>query len=694
MAAVAFSQSAPRQNPTPPPHAPSLSLHTADLEHGAIPNKHLPYCAPGPAPFLHNAPATPPASPPTPQPELRVNSVLHPPDAHPKVSASPPVYVIEPPTLATAIYQLASQELPDPKYVFPWLHGLHPENQIQLAFFTARKKVLRNPPRCYRGLTIVKVGGNLTRSKVKGTVGPEELLSSDPAHADTFLEVDPREGFSVRNFQIQATKMAIISDIVVYRDDDSSEKELFNLAKRLSKAQHTWRVKSSNGEQELPKFHVFIVSGSFHKFEKSHPQLVAIDSKGRPREDLLDFFQMERQEMCRMAQATEIAKNVWLGPAPESTICPYTGEEISESGFDIFIEATDLAQSPEPQALKELGELSLEEPQHLEFPSSGSIMPQKWPKAGPLDPITLLCQWIHSVAVPNAASESVEDEPDHDGDIPMRTLHPRPRKVLIHCTDGYTESTLIALAYFMYAERIPVHDAWLRLHCEKGRNFFAYPSDVALLLSLQTRILELSPGPGNGISGAVQEVPAWLSRFDGSLPSRVLPYMYLGNLGHANNPQLLRALGIRQVLSVGEPVGWPKGQKESWGAKNYLFIDRVQDNGVDCLTNDFERCLDFIGKGKDEGTATLVHCRVGVSRSATICIAEVMSSMGLSFPRAYCFVRARRLNVIIQPHLRFAYELMKWDETLQKRRGQAISRETEWATIAHEIAAMNKPYSR
>ena len=59
-----------------------------------------------------------------------------------------------------------------------------------------------------------------------------------------------------------------------------------------------------------------------------------------------------------------------------------------------------------------------------------------------------------------------------------------------------------------------------------------------------------------------------------------------------------------------------------------------------------------------------------------------------------CFVRARRLNVIIQPHLRFAYELMKWDETLQKRRGQPISREIEWATIAHEIAAMNKPYSR
>jgi len=40
------------------------------------------------------------------------------------------------------------------------------------------------------------------------------------------------------------------------------------------------------------------------------------------------------------------------------------------------------------------------------------------------------------------------------------------------------------------------------------------------------------------------------------------------------------------------------------------------------------------GRGRSDNTATLVHCRVGVSRSATICIAEVMSSLGLDFPRA------------------------------------------------------------
>lgn len=128
-------------------------------------------------------------------------------------------------------------------------------------------------------------------------------------------------------------------------------------------------------------------------------------------------------------------------------------------------------------------------------------------------------------------------------------------------------------------------------------------------------------------------------------------------------------------------------------------------------------------RGRRNGTATLVHCRVGVSRSATICIAEVMRSLGLSLPRAYCFVRARRLNVIIQPHLRFIYELLKWEESLQTqsrhhhhhhrhhRRQQkqkqrhadrnvgdveaaGFRRELEWAEIAREIALMNRPYAR
>ena len=296
--------------------------------------------------------------------------------------------------------------------------------------------------------------------------------------------------------------------------------------------------------------------------------------------------------MCSMSKASEIANNVWLGPTPDSLLCPPSD---NDPAFDIFIEANDLAQAPDFQTLKRVGELSYSAPQHLEFPSSGSIVPQTHGKSG-TDPLKLMCQWMHKLANPSTTPEaSDDDENDSDGDIPMKQLHPQSRRVLIHCTDGYTESTLLALAYFMYAEQIPVHEAWLRLHCEKGRNFFAYPSDVALLASLQPKLVPSLPLTTRGRSHVARDEPPWLSRIDGSLPSRILPYMYLGNLTHANNPDLLKAMGIKRILSVGEPVNWPKHQVDSWGAKNLLFIDRVQDNGVDPLMKDFERCLEFIG---------------------------------------------------------------------------------------------------
>lgn len=66
----------------------------------------------------------------------------------------------------------------------------------------------------------------------------------------------------------------------------------------------------------------------------------------------------------------------------------------------------------------------------------------------------------------------------------------------------------------------------------------------------------------------------------------------------------------------------------------------------------------------------------------------------VSTDRRSCFVRARRLNVIIQPHLRFSYELLKYEEHQAVKRGKVFKRELEWATIAREIAAMNRPYSR
>ncbi|KAG5644183.1 hypothetical protein DXG03_009024 [Asterophora parasitica] len=148
------------------------------------------------------------------------------------------------------------------------------------------------------------------------------------------------------------------------------------------------------------------------------------------------------------------------------------------------------------------------------------------------------------------------------------------------------------------------------------------------------------------------------SRFDGSFPSRVLPFLYLGNLNHAANAYMLHALGITHVVSVGEcalippshhlhdhpqgsyhppsPLQHPgpgahyspgkgPGQGSLWfeereGRIKVLDIKGVCDDGIDTLEPQLEPICDWIDQARMEGGQVLVHCRVGVSRSATVTV--------------------------------------------------------------------------
>lgn len=257
--------------------------------------------------------------------------------------------------------------------------------------------------------------------------------------------------------------------------------------------------------------------------------------------------------------------------------------------YDLFIEASDLASIPGPRFLAMLDK-QLEDggPQRTEFPSSGSLVLPSGNTREVEDLVSTL-RWIYYLAQPDGPS----DELDNGGAMPCGDR--KPRKVFIHCADGYTESSLLAIAYFMFAEGVPAHEAWLRLHCEKQRNFFAYHTDVAFLSHVQPRLLQESP-MNRSMNTVDTSDPDWFLKMDGSLPSRILSYLYLGNLNHANNIDLLWELGIRRVLSIGEPVSWSEADRAKWGHDNLMYIDNVQDNGIDPLCQEYRRCLEFIGK--------------------------------------------------------------------------------------------------
>jgi dual specificity MAP kinase phosphatase len=291
---------------TPPPHLLNTTTRGAPT---AVPNKHIPNCPTGPRPDSKGL-ETPPDSPTALDGSAEGVSLLYPPNEETRISDEPGLYSLTAGQLADALEHLATQPLPDPRHVFPWLHGLHPENQIQQAFFVGRKQWLRRTPKCLRCITIVKVGGDLGVAKLKSAVGPGELLipSPYPGNSTEFIEPDPKDGFSVRNFQIQTTKMATVSDIVVYGDAKAKPEDVMRLATRLSKAQRNWREKHLGGLNEtLNVYNTFVVSGRsllgnsqrrlvanaradpFSTFEENHPELVSVDSSGRLTGNVMDF---------------------------------------------------------------------------------------------------------------------------------------------------------------------------------------------------------------------------------------------------------------------------------------------------------------------------------------------------------------------------------------------------------------------
>lgn len=194
------------------------------------------------------------------------------------------------------------------------------------------------------------------------------------------------------------------------------------------------------------------------------------------------------------------------------------------------------------------------------------------------------------------------------------------------------------------------------------------------------------------------------------VPSRITPNVYLGTLSHADSVPLLARLRISTVVSVGECVSWllalPEGfvnttelyskqvgnfktslklitfnkaSQISLSLKEFpldriLVIQGVKDDGMDTISTElFEEICKFFDNYTDTNPESivvdlpdkiLVHCKVGVSRSATVVICYLMRYLGMTLEAAYLYVRVRRLNIVIQPNLRLAYELFKFQEKL------------------------------
>ncbi|KAJ7626310.1 protein-tyrosine phosphatase-like protein [Mycena polygramma] len=130
--------------------------------------------------------------------------------------------------------------------------------------------------------------------------------------------------------------------------------------------------------------------------------------------------------------------------------------------------------------------------------------------------------------------------------------------------------------------------------------------------------------------------------------------LYLGNLSTAESPQLLARLGITHVLSVCPDYLAPVKTVEK-----HLTLPMMDDELFDILQYLPTTCR-FIQEGLNAGGKVLVHCVMGISRSATVVCAYLMFSQQISAAQAIRMVRTRRPKS--RPNYSFIRQLQVFSE--------------------------------
>ncbi|NXN23522.1 SSH1 phosphatase, partial [Nycticryphes semicollaris] len=139
-------------------------------------------------------------------------------------------------------------------------------------------------------------------------------------------------------------------------------------------------------------------------------------------------------------------------------------------------------------------------------------------------------------------------------------------------------------------------------------------------------------------------------------PSLIFDHLYLGSEWNASNLEELQGSGIDYILNVTREIDnfFP-------GLFAYHNI-RVYDEETTDLLAHWNEAYHFINKAKKNHSKCLVHCKMGVSRSASTVIAYAMKEFGWSLEKAYNYVKQKRS--IARPNAGFMRQLLEYEGIL------------------------------
>ena len=133
--------------------------------------------------------------------------------------------------------------------------------------------------------------------------------------------------------------------------------------------------------------------------------------------------------------------------------------------------------------------------------------------------------------------------------------------------------------------------------------------------------------------------------------------IWLGNMYSSTHIINLNKHGIKKILSLIDSP--PKINND---IENNIIrkIIKISDFPKKNIIKYFGDCLNFL----DGEEKTLVHCKIGSSRSATIVIAYIMWKLKMKYEEAYTFVKNKRK--IAEPNKGFKEQLKIFETLLIK----------------------------
>ncbi|XP_053703539.1 protein phosphatase Slingshot homolog 2-like isoform X2 [Synchiropus splendidus] len=139
-------------------------------------------------------------------------------------------------------------------------------------------------------------------------------------------------------------------------------------------------------------------------------------------------------------------------------------------------------------------------------------------------------------------------------------------------------------------------------------------------------------------------------------PTEIFDHVFLGSEWNASNLEELQKSGVQYILNVTREIDnfFP-------GVFEYHNI-RVYDEEATDLLAYWNDTYKFISRAKKAGSKCLVHCKMGISRSAATVIAYAMKEFGWDLSKAFHYVKERR--AVTKPNPSFMRQLEEYQGIL------------------------------